>query len=293
MTFTKSGNLRGPGYDLMTQWITQGWLKLSTEYIAQSFKYCGITSCEIADYHSNLVKILQDAELPSNTTVESTNEGDEHNDVFVPYVDEANVETNPTDSFGESSLSSNASADDDGEGLSDTTETSSSINTTTTPRPLSKQSKSLPISLYTPAAESSDGSPSVTLKPPPAKKACKPTPTAESTPKLKTQAKTTFSSGQVRARVIQDINLPEPVPVEKTSKVAPANKPKATKTSKASNVENKENTNETPACQKCKKQVFRACYRETCTNRICIFCFKIKLNANDNIYCTRACKLAD
>ena len=64
--------------------------------------------------------VLQDAELPSNTTVESTNEGDEHNDVFVSYFDEANVETNPTDSFGESSLSSNASADDDGEGLSDT-----------------------------------------------------------------------------------------------------------------------------------------------------------------------------
>jgi len=121
-----------------------------------------------------LVKILQDAELPSNTTVESTNEGDEHNDVFVSYL--------------------------------------------------------------------------------------------------------------------------EPVSVEKTSKVAPNNKPKATKTSKASkasNVENKENTNETPACQKCKKQVFRACYRESCTNRICIFCFKIKLNANDNIYCTRACKSAD
>jgi len=192
--------------------------------------------------------------------------------------------------------SSNASADDDGEGLSDKTEISSSINTTKTPKPLSKQSKSLPISLYTPTAESSDNSPSVTLKPPPAKKACKPTPTAESTPKLKTQAKTTFSSGQARARVIQDINLPEPVSVEKTSKVAPNNKPKATKTSKASkasNVENKENTNETPACQKCKKQVFRACYRESCKNRICIFCFKIKLNANDNIYCTRACKSAD
>ena len=143
MTFTKSGNLRGPGYDLMTQWITQGWLKLSTEYIAQSFKYCGITSCEIADYHSNLVKILQDAELPPNTTVESTNESDEYNDVFVSYDEEANVETNLTDSFGESTLSSNASVDDDGEGLSDTTETSSSINTTTTPRALTKQSKSL------------------------------------------------------------------------------------------------------------------------------------------------------
>ena len=42
MSFTKSGNLRGPGYDLMTQWTTQGWLKLSTEYIAPSFKYCGM-----------------------------------------------------------------------------------------------------------------------------------------------------------------------------------------------------------------------------------------------------------
>jgi len=35
--------------------------------------------------------------------------------------------------------------------------------------------------LSTPTAESSDGSSSVTLKPPPAKKACKPAPTAEST----------------------------------------------------------------------------------------------------------------
>ncbi len=38
--------------------------------------------------------------------------------------------------------------------------------------------------------------------------------------------------------------------MEKTSKVAPANKPK---TSNASNVENKENANDTLACQKCKK----------------------------------------
>ena len=51
-----------------------------------------------------MVKILQDAELPFNTTVESTNEGDEHNDVFVSYFDEANIETNPTDSFGGSSI---------------------------------------------------------------------------------------------------------------------------------------------------------------------------------------------
>ena len=103
-------------------------------------------------------------------------------------------------------------------------------------------------------------------------------------------------SGQARARVIQEINLPEPVQVEKISKIAPATKPKTTKTtkaSKASNVENKENAIDTPACEKCKKQVFRACYRESCTNRIWIFCFKIKIKVNDNIYCTRACKSAD
>ncbi len=61
---------------------------------------------KIADYHSNLVKRLQDAELPSNTTAEST-------------------------------------------------------------KALNK-----PISFTTPTVESSDGSPSVTLKPPPANKAC-------------------------------------------------------------------------------------------------------------------------
>ena len=288
MSFTKSGNLRGPGYDLMTQWITQGWLKLSPEYISQSFKYCGITSSEIADYHSNLAKIIQDAELPPNTTVESTNEGDEHNDVFVSYNDEAEVETNPSDSIGESTLSSNASVDD-GDDVSNTTETSSSINTTTTPRTLTKQSKSLPIILSTPAAESSDVSPS---NPPPAKKACKPTPTAASTPRVKTPAKTTFNSGQARARIIQDIVLPAPVQVDIASKVASATRTKVSKASKAL-MYNKENVIDTPACPKCKQQVFRPCHRELCPKRICTICYKIKINTNDNIYCTRDCKQLD
>ena len=42
---------------------------------------------------------------------------------------------------------------------------------------------------------------------------------------MKTQAKTTFNSGQARASVIQEINLPESVQVEKISEVAPATKP--------------------------------------------------------------------
>jgi hypothetical protein len=65
-TFTKKNNLRGPGYVLMTQWITAGWLELETDYLKESFKYCGKTTSIISEYHSNLIKLLTDAELPIN-----------------------------------------------------------------------------------------------------------------------------------------------------------------------------------------------------------------------------------
>ena len=81
--FTKSRNLKGPGYVLMCKWIINAWNALENDYIVQSFKYCGISSSLIADYHSPLMKILTDAELPPNTTVELRVEGDEHMDIFL------------------------------------------------------------------------------------------------------------------------------------------------------------------------------------------------------------------
>ena len=67
----------------MCKWIIKGWLSLKADYVAESFKYWGITASLIAEYHSELIKIIRDAILPANCTVDQRNEGDDHQDIFV------------------------------------------------------------------------------------------------------------------------------------------------------------------------------------------------------------------
>ena len=81
-TFTKSNNVCGPGYIKMTNWIVDAWMSLSDDYLKESFKYCAITSCNINEYHSNLIKLLQ-GDVPPNATVDFRNEEDLHDDAFV------------------------------------------------------------------------------------------------------------------------------------------------------------------------------------------------------------------
>ena len=300
-----------PGYDLMTQWITIGWLKLSNQYIAESFKYSGIITSIISDYHSNLIKILQNAELPPNTTVESTNEGDEHNDVFVSenYNDdeESNIDVKLTDSVGESTLSSNSNEDDDemhNNSISKSGESSSSNDDTFESKKLSKQSKSLPITLATPVAAANKSpaeSPSFSLKSPVAKKHYKPAPTAQSTPRMKTAVATHFNAGIVRAEFIQDILLPPPTPKDIALKVAKTTSKLKADSAKAptrkNSSKNKENVSSelvsNDECIKCKGTSFRACDKKGCVNKTCIKCFRIKITQSSIHYCHRDCQRTD
>jgi hypothetical protein len=86
MSFTRHHNVCGPGYVLMTNWITEAWQSLTQEYLCESFKYCGITTSQVDDYHHSLKLLLRTAEMLPNTTVEEQNEEDEH-DIFLPDLD--------------------------------------------------------------------------------------------------------------------------------------------------------------------------------------------------------------
>jgi hypothetical protein len=92
---TKHGNLAGPGYELMTRWLLDGWLKFDQEIIIKSFKSCGITSENVADYHSGLRELLECEELPPNITVGKATAEDDPNfeDTFV-YQNEDYYEIN-------------------------------------------------------------------------------------------------------------------------------------------------------------------------------------------------------
>ena len=69
----------------MTWWIMDGWLKFEEQIIINSFKHCGITSENEADYHSGLRELLECEQLPPNLTVEKKTVDDDPNfdDIFV------------------------------------------------------------------------------------------------------------------------------------------------------------------------------------------------------------------
>ena len=68
---TKHGNMSGPGYQRMINWIVGGWDKLEQMEITKSFLYCGLTSNNFEQYHSTLKKILESDTVPTNISIES------------------------------------------------------------------------------------------------------------------------------------------------------------------------------------------------------------------------------
>ena len=52
-------NVQGPGYILMTSWIIEAFKALSADYIGESFKYCGISTSVISEYHSQLIQLIR------------------------------------------------------------------------------------------------------------------------------------------------------------------------------------------------------------------------------------------
>jgi hypothetical protein len=97
---TRFGNLCGPGYQRMINWIVKGWNQLEPLAISESFQYCGITSTNVEKYHQTLKKILNTSTNPINITVEPQEE-DEclFRDVFLTNVcfDETDEKTDSED----------------------------------------------------------------------------------------------------------------------------------------------------------------------------------------------------
>ena len=106
-------NVQGPGYVLMTGWIIEAFKTLSSEYLVESFKYCGITTSNISEYHSQLSELIKSPILPYNTTVDMRDETDEFGDVFVIDEDGENGVDVP------SRPGSGADEDDDDDKVSD------------------------------------------------------------------------------------------------------------------------------------------------------------------------------
>ena len=76
---TKYGILAGPGYENMCKWINKCWKNLDSQLIIDSFSYCGITSNNINEYHSQLKDLVVSVTLPPNVTIDQRNDDDDEN----------------------------------------------------------------------------------------------------------------------------------------------------------------------------------------------------------------------
>jgi len=56
-------NLKSPGYARVFEWIAEAWDELDTNLIARSFKYCGVTTNNLADYGSQLRHFIRTSEF--------------------------------------------------------------------------------------------------------------------------------------------------------------------------------------------------------------------------------------
>ena len=97
--FTKHGNLAGPGYDKMSNWLLKCWKEYDVAQIIHSFQYCGITCDTPDDYHSELKQILASIKIPANVTIEPQEEYDDPNliNTFANFVFEEDGENDDDD----------------------------------------------------------------------------------------------------------------------------------------------------------------------------------------------------
>jgi len=61
--YTPAGNLKSPGYARLVEWIAEAWDELDSNLIARSFKYCGVTTNNLADYGSQLRHFIRTSEF--------------------------------------------------------------------------------------------------------------------------------------------------------------------------------------------------------------------------------------
>ena len=287
---TKHGNVCGPGYDLMTQWISQGWLDLTPTYLAESFTYCGITTDEIDKFHSNLINILVSPILPPNTVVEVRDETDDHENIFVIDEEDMIYEITNKEDLNDQEDSDDSDVSGSIDLLCDDNTSSSDGDLENTSPVVSPATKSTSL-LATPVTQ-------IVKKP-------------RATENSNSKAKTALTPIQVNTLSqtpnIQDLKLKARVePAKATPKAKPAPKVKeppkakpatkakvnddvAASTSTASNTV--VYTAKTRLCHKCNKNVnWRECDYSECSNWQCIPCYKLKILKSDIFFCSRECR---
>ena len=214
------------------------------------------------------MKILTDAELPPNTTVELRVEGDEHMDIFLTDEKEQEQEVNnssssqspleTTDSFTSSSTEDETSSSDN-----ETIASSSSKAKATIASTSSKAKATI-------ASSSSKAKPKATPK---------------STPKSKTNIQVSTLN---RAETIEELILParqviiQPQPA---ASVQSSSKTIASSVSKKAPIEQAPIT-DVDECHRCLvKTRFRKCDNNECNKRTCLNFFGTKVNPSDAHFC--------
>lgn len=90
---TRFNNPRSPGYALLIDWVAESWAALDDAMLARSFKCCGITSYDSADFHSPLAQLMVEKELPNCIITDDIDEGDDFfNDSTEEYDEESEEE---------------------------------------------------------------------------------------------------------------------------------------------------------------------------------------------------------
>jgi len=294
----------------MCQWIEKAWMELKADYIAESFKYCGITTSVIAEYQSNLIKLLTDAELPLNSSVEARNEEDEHTDIFLNH----DADEGPASETNSSTDGSTESVSASEQSTSDTSTSESSpaspTTTTTTASTYITESTKTPSTTAPPTATQSTpvlkAISNITIT-----RINKPKALSTSTPRVKSTSLSELDQSQ-RASNIENLLLP-PKPVvprpatppkekqpKKAQKPPAAAKNIATSKTQKSPAATKNVASSTitavvisPAgvCAKCgDKTNYRVCNAKDCSKKTCLNCFGTKVTPSDVHFCSRSCQ---
>ena len=61
--YTPAENLKPPGYARVIKWIAEAWDELDSNLIDRSFKYCGVTSNNLAGYGSQIRHFVRTSEF--------------------------------------------------------------------------------------------------------------------------------------------------------------------------------------------------------------------------------------
>ena len=118
---TRFGNICGPGYQKMINWIVKGWNQMSILEISKSFEYCGLSS-------SNVIKTMLRTQVVAPSTTIETAQADENifNDIFLTEhahdtaneseeESEENDDSNLIDNLSENESDISSISSDDGE----------------------------------------------------------------------------------------------------------------------------------------------------------------------------------